>query len=1445
MRKKGLFKTNAFLVVILSGLLVLLPAAVGAQSSTAVFRANNDNVFVTPGVTIQFMALWNDELGECGESDVQMVLLDTEGPFHGRAQLNAASKVIRYAPDVTDGVPFTGRDSLTYRITCKGQVSEARIYFHISNMPDNMEMEACAITLPATSWDIKQVAVSDEFVQIYAQPFVGDIDNDSILEIITLNSYATRLSNEILIFDPDLKLKKQIPTPVIESYGACPLLIADVDGDGFGEIIIATGKEDGYYLYCYRYDGTLMWTSYPYSYFKTTPPATPNGNSAALIIGDINNDGYAEIIAGDRIFDARDGWLLADLPEDAPRGGMHSSGCYIYMPVMADFDNDGRLEIACGSMVYKATITERSPSAYQEQKNIVTIVADISTDLPEERMDGYTSVADIDGDGFLDVVVVNGSRMNATNSYNSATLMYAWSPHKKQLLASVSPTGNSRLGSRAFIGDVRGDGNPTICFTYSTGQSTEPRGGMVGYQYNKATGLFEKLFQKDTSDSSGGTTMSMFDFDLDGEVELIYRDETHLRILDKNGQDRIKIDCLSGTHTEYSVIVDVDKDGHADIIVSGALIEEGGSAGIRLMRFSHPANTWAACRYVNNQHAYNPVYINQDLTVPQYPLNPATEFVSKDGTRRTKPFNHFLQQVTDLNDEGETLFEGPDIYFDKNYRTSLLWDATADRIDVSIAVNNMGNTTYANDLQVSTYLLDGSQDPIGEYLIHQQTFPSVSIKEGIVELFSYEIPGIAAKLAAVPHYTAWEVRLNWDDATQSFPMHQQECRYYNNVSSNISVSYGEHVMCESDPMDPETCEVVKIYPQGVYDYYWYDTPTPASTAEAIWKGDEMVVCKDNSVRQQYFIQVWDKGSSQVLTSKLDTVDVYLFPDTLVWTGMAQDQDWHNPENWHNPRQQLYPRSNVPRHCTNVLIPDIVDNFPDLSPSKTSYDYYPASECNHISFEHGGQLAHPDSLHYTAAYVNLALLSNRWYMLSAPLRHFYPGDFYVHDPNPCDDDVFAYTRLFGATNPHSGHYVAADWTGTFHNPDVAMAPGLGFSLWVDDKQPDVTVHDSIFFSFPKKDPYYNVYGTNCRFNFRVPIERTQEHRFIYEANRNPASGEITLEAKATAPGEMLILGNPFMSVLDFQEFYSHNAALIEPYYKVLDATDGNFISYDLQTGASTGSNLTAGIAPMQSVLVESRGVFSSLSAFSSMTTTAPQVELKSAGRYLPPNLLPITLSKEGQANKTILAYHAAGMQKGQYSGIPKVFMEDATLPVSVFLVDNKGDYKDICHVDKLDDGPFYLGIRTSQKGSIRLDVGATNRFAPGYEIYLTDLAPDKPRQVNLRVYPYYEFEKQDGELFLTDRFLLSFVPVVTHNQPLRSPEPSTGIEAYCRDGSLQVISVDGMPLKEVALFDLQGRLVKALPAPNAFRAEIPLQQEGMYILRAKTQQSERTIKVYVR
>ena len=537
-------------------------------------------------------------------------------------------------------------------------------------LPDNMDSVACAYFPEEQAWGIVQGASSPALSHMYAQPLIGDIDNDGQNEVVTVGYYdSPSLSSSVVIYGQNLQHKYTITTQSMFVYGGYPIAIADVDRDGLAEIFVQNA--DGF-LRCYHHNGTLVWTS-------STTVSGPDSKSPGLILADINGDGIPEIWSLNKIFNAVSGVELIALPEIVGKANLYmSSDKFGVMPVFADFDNDGVMELAGGNKVYKLSITNSTGTA----GNNASLWKSISG-----FDDGLTSVADIDLDGFLDLVVVRSHQM------------YAWKPYSgpssnPQLISSHSHGSNS--AGRALLTDVNNDGYPEILFTFGT--------NLAAYRYLAASQSLQQLWLKSTSDLSGATTLTAFDFNQDGSVEIVYRDQSDMRIIDGNTGNNISVfPCLAPTAVEYPAIVDLDRDGQADIIASSSTYDVNHDKHAKMVVFHSPASTvWAPARHVWNQHAYNVVNVNNDLTVPSFNFNPSTTFTDPSGVVR-RPFNNLLQQATTLDQYGRPFMSLANL----SVQQDLTITNDGDNLQVEVTVCNTENVSFGSPLHIATYTASG------------------------------------------------------------------------------------------------------------------------------------------------------------------------------------------------------------------------------------------------------------------------------------------------------------------------------------------------------------------------------------------------------------------------------------------------------------------------------------------------------------------------------------------------------------------------------------------------------------------------------------------------------------------------------------------------------------------------------------------------------------------
>ncbi|MCD7974094.1 MAG: VCBS repeat-containing protein [Candidatus Azobacteroides sp.] len=977
--KRGIIKRKRLI-----WLLVFFASVSGSHGQT--FQLNTDNVFVQPNGSARWNVLGNDELGTDHWSEVEVEVVTY--PHHadpGSVKVEAPLNMIQYVPLAG----FSGRDSLEYKVFSSRQnlTATAWVYINVYDQPDNLYTDKCTTPAPAQEWGITSTRTNEINLSPYQIPITGDIDGDGIVEILvsadpqtgTINGIQ-RYSSKIAIYKGDDITRPPTIINTVSPYswtGISAYAIAKTKLDGKDSTLIVVAEGDRY-LRAYNYTGQLIWTS-------DVQIHTSEYLFPGIGFADLNRDGIPEILVYGKIFDSVTGKLLCQTPIEI---GDRNLGNNTGLPYGVDLFNDGEMYLVVGNYIYKP---DDELTTMTFVRKITPEIHALDPDKPSTAVTlddgGFSLLADIDNDGKLDLVV---SIENAPQQY---TFLYVADPATGEIKASKYI---SFAGTRSFpfVGDIDGDGYPEIvCIKnrYNGGYDNAYM-DVLAYKYVKGNPVLQEFWKLKHADTSGGTGMTLFDFNQDGISELVYRDEENLRIINGSGvhhetgasvapYDLASFSSISGTGHEYATIADIDGDGQAEILIVGAHPNISGTTGnigpLWVYKTEFPETSpWAPARKTWNQYLFNPVYINDDLTVPAYPLHPATEFVTKSG-KRHRPFNNFFQQATELNDEGEPLFMAPDIAFVYGYPAHTIYMSATGEVDVSLFVINEGDGATHDPLSVSVYAVktDGTYDYLHTEEVHVVIEPQEQRRINFT--FNYTLH---------TNHTGFEVRLNEKNGMFFF----DECLTSNNYANGKMFSPDERIICEGET------ELIELYPLNVYRFEWYVYDKSISdyryVPEDIWQGLEgsygyrighngetLEITKNGDMKETFYVLLYDLDNN-LLSMSFDSVCVYLTPDSLVWTG-TESADWHNYGNWLDPNEvdpynPVNPTSKIPRKCTNVLIPDGLMVYPDLSPSTTTYYDYTKPECRNITFEHGGEVARTDTLDYDAAYIHQQLESNR-------------------------------------------------------------------------------------------------------------------------------------------------------------------------------------------------------------------------------------------------------------------------------------------------------------------------------------------------------------------------------------------------------------------------------------------------------------------------------------
>ncbi len=339
------------------------------------------------------------------------------------------------------------------------------------------------------------------------------------------------------------------------------LAVGEIADHSPGPEILA--KSENPEILCYSAAGQLLWNT----------PIEENTPSGAISLHDMDADGEAEVIYG-RVILGADGTIHG--VGEYGWGRVHGSFPLTYA---VDLDDDGILEVVAGNAAYHK---------------------DGSALWTNGEEDGTTAVGDFDLDGDPEIVV-SGSGTLRLQDHTGAVI---WGP--------FATMGETSDGAPPTVADFDGDGRPEI-------------GIADRFYYQLYDGDGSLLwFQETVETSSGFTGSTVFDFNGDGTAEVVYADEENLYIFEGPTGDILfqEAEHSSRTNIEYPVIVDVNADGAADILLpSNAVFEKSGWDAVTALTGINETGWWAT-RRIWNQHAYFVTNVEDDGTIPQFQVDP-------------------------------------------------------------------------------------------------------------------------------------------------------------------------------------------------------------------------------------------------------------------------------------------------------------------------------------------------------------------------------------------------------------------------------------------------------------------------------------------------------------------------------------------------------------------------------------------------------------------------------------------------------------------------------------------------------------------------------------------------------------------------------------------------------------------------------------------------------
>ena len=352
--------------------------------------------------------------------------------------------------------------------------------------------------------------------------------------------------------------------------------VADIDEDGFLEIVFGTYFNDEHIYALNAEDGSLLW-SYD----------TGGCNDASPVIADVDLDGHLEVV----------------IPASSPSmvycfNGMNgavewsrstgASNCIDSPPAVADVDNDEKPEVLLGTFYGNVFCLNGEDGSIRWQKNLGSTsyiqsdpaVLDVNddgqldvvvaqwagdcrvytlwgnngttlwySDLPSDYMYHGCSFADLDEDGKPELVI--GSYDNHVYVFNAEDGSLAW-----QYVAPYY------IGAPTSIGDLNNDGHLEIVF--------------VSYNILGVLSHTGSLLWSATTGGNMFRGAALADIDGEGTLDVIFGSEDGILRALKGSNGQVLWTCDLEAHygmvfemDHAPVIADLNNDGRLDVFVIG------------------------------------------------------------------------------------------------------------------------------------------------------------------------------------------------------------------------------------------------------------------------------------------------------------------------------------------------------------------------------------------------------------------------------------------------------------------------------------------------------------------------------------------------------------------------------------------------------------------------------------------------------------------------------------------------------------------------------------------------------------------------------------------------------------------------------------------------------------------------------------------------------------
>ena len=383
-----------------------------------------------------------------------------------------------------------------------------------------------------------------------------------------------------------------------EARGSTVATAGDVNGDGYTDVLIgAPSAASGGVLHVFYGTSTGLPAAPDLSITGASVGASPGFATDACTAGDVNGDGYADVIAGAPASGPGRALVFMGSP-----GGLASSPAVTLTHAIGQFgrsvssagdiDSDGYGDVIVGSNGNGAVVFRGGPGGVITTPHQVLTGASVGHDV--------CTAGDVNGDGYSDVAATQRAGIDAAVVWYGSDTGLVDAVRVAIPIPSNSGAGQALLGASCVAGggDVNGDGFDELVLGLPDWENSAgtPDEGCALVHYGSSSGIqttgASTLQSNQANANMGAAVAAAGDMNGDGYADLLIGLPLYDQTLTDEGHARLHLGrnptitpsaaaTIRGAETgaELGLAVagagDVNGDGYSDILVGAPLFDSG------------------------------------------------------------------------------------------------------------------------------------------------------------------------------------------------------------------------------------------------------------------------------------------------------------------------------------------------------------------------------------------------------------------------------------------------------------------------------------------------------------------------------------------------------------------------------------------------------------------------------------------------------------------------------------------------------------------------------------------------------------------------------------------------------------------------------------------------------------------------------------------------------